>query len=182
MKTVIDLWLTEQSGGIEQVNLMVNAMLTGDVELFTDKLADFVYSSISYFDTTNTKPEMVYHAFILGLLVRLQKDYYFNSNGESGNGRADILIMPLVGNHNSSAVISEFKKTRDKEQLDESAKIAINQIKNKKYIDEAIKRGANKIYIYGIGFYKKNISKLMSLILYYVFMKIKHFMLSNLFF
>jgi len=161
LKTIIDLWLTEQSGGISAVTLMINAMLTGDVELFTDKLSKFVYSSFSYFDTTNTEPELVYHAFILGLLVHLQKDYYFNSNGESGNGRADILIMPLVGNHKTSAVILEFKKTRDKEKLEESAEIAINQIKEKKYIDEARKRGATDIYIYGIGFYKKEIKVIM---------------------
>ena len=144
MKSIIDLWLTEQSGGTEEIDSMLNSMLTGDKELFNDKLSKFVYSSFSYFDTTETEPEMVYHAFILGLLVHLQKDYYFNSNGESGNGRADILIMPLAGNQKTSAVILEFKKTRDKEKL-----------------DEARKRGATTIYIYGIGFYKKELQVIM---------------------
>jgi len=161
LKTVIDLWLTEQSGGISAVTMMLNAMLTGNQELFTDKLSKFVHSSFSYFDTTGTEPELVYHAFILGLLVHLQKDYYFNSNGESGNGRADIMIMPLVGNYKTSAVILEFKKTRDIKKLDEVAQTAINQIKEKRYIDEARKRGSKNIYIYGIGFYKKEIKVLM---------------------
>jgi len=140
---------------------MLNAMLTGAEELFEDKLSKFVYNAFSYFDTTNTEPELVYHAFILGLLVHLQNDYYFSSNQLAGYGRADILIMPLSGSLKTNAVILEFKKTKYRDKLAAASKIAINQIKEKQYIFEAKKRGATDIYIYGVGFYRQDISIVM---------------------
>jgi len=46
----------------------------------------------------------------------------------------------------------EFKQTIDKEELESAAMEGLKQIKGKKYISEAQKRGATDIYIYGIGF------------------------------
>ncbi len=51
----------------------------------------------------------------------------------------------------------EFKQTVDKEKLESVASEGLEQIKGKKYISEAQKRGATEIYIYGIGFCGKEI-------------------------
>ena len=145
-------WILDTTGGTEEVNIMINAMLTGDEYLFSEKLSDFIFNSFSYFDTANRNPEIVYHAFILGLLAHVQSNYYFNSNPIAGRGRADVLIMPKVGNLSTNAVILEFKKTDKIDTLENVAKSALLQIKEKDYISEAQKRGATDIYIYGIGF------------------------------
>lgn len=150
-------WVTDTTGGTEEVNIMLNAMLTGDRELFDEKLADFVSGSFSYFDIAQKKPEMVYHAFILGLLAHVQRNYYFNSNPVAGRGRADILIMPKSGELSQNAVILEFKQTGDKNNLEAAAKEGLKQIKEKRYISEAQKRGAMDIFIYGIGFCGRDI-------------------------
>ena len=49
-------------------------------------------------------------------------------------------------------MILEFKQTEKKEELEAAAMEGLKQIKEKKYISEAQKRGAIDIYIYGIGF------------------------------
>jgi hypothetical protein len=145
-------WVVDQSGGTEDVNIMLSSMLRGDCELFEEKLADFVYNSFSFFDATDKKPEIVYHAFVLGLLAHVQNGYYFNSNPVTGRGRSDVLIMPKSGKLATNAVILEFKQTNDIDKLETTAKEGLSQIKRKKYIDEAFKRGSTVIYAYGIGF------------------------------
>ena len=53
------------------------------------------------------QPEKFYHGFVLGLLVELMGRYDIKSNGESGYGRYDIMLVPLKDNDN--AIIIEFK-------------------------------------------------------------------------
>jgi hypothetical protein len=157
----MDRWILDTTGGTEEVNIMIWAMLTGNEKLFYQKLSDFVFNSFSYFDMATKKPEMVYHAFVLGLLAHIQNNYYFNSNPVTGRGRADILIMPKAGELSKNAVVLEFKQTEDKEDLESAAMEGIKQIKGKKYISEAQKRGATEIYIYGIGFCGREIKVIM---------------------
>ena len=145
-------WVLDTTGGTEEVNIMINAMLVGNERLFLKKLSKFVFNAFSYFDVTKTEPEIVYHAFILGLLSHVHEGYYLNSNPVAGEGRADILIMPKAGELSQNAVILEFKQTEEKDKLEAAAKEGLKQIKEKKYINEAQKRGAVDIYIYGIGF------------------------------
>ena len=145
-------WVLDTTGGTEEVNIMINAMLVGNERLFLKKLSKFVSNAFSYFDVTKAEPEIVYHAFILGLLSHVHEGYYFNSNPIASEGRADILIMPKAGELSQNAVILEFKQTEDKDKLEAAAKEGLKQIKEKKYINEAQKRGAVDIYIYGIGF------------------------------
>jgi hypothetical protein len=154
-------WILDTTGGTEEVNIMINAMLSGKEKLFFKKLSNFVFNAFSYFDVTKSEPEKVYHAFILGLLSHVHNEYYFNSNPIAGEGRADILIMPKAGELSKNAVILEFKQTEEKDKIEESAKEGLKQIKEKKYIDEAKKRGAIDIYIYGIGFCQREIRLVM---------------------
>ncbi len=159
--STMDRWILDTTGGTEEVNIMIMAMLTGNETLFVKKLSKFVLNAFSYFDVNKTEPEMVYHAFILGLLSHVQNGYYFNSNPETGEGRADILIMPKAGELLKNAVILEFKQTIDKEDLENAANEGLKQVKGKKYISEAQKRGATDIYIYGIGFCGREIKVIM---------------------
>lgn len=65
--------------------------------------------------------------------------------------------MKKVGDFENIAVILKFKKAEKEEQLELKAKEALTQIKTKDYIAKAKKRGAKKIYGYGIGFYKTEV-------------------------
>ena len=153
IEKIIEGWFTE---GISTsgATMMFNALLTGQLESFEDQLQYHVENSFSYFDTTRTRPELMYHAFILGMLVFLQRDYYCESNAVVGKGRSDILICPKAGTFKDVAVILEFKKTRDQTKLEQVADEALAQIETKDYVKGAIKRGCMTIYCYGIGFYK----------------------------
>ena len=157
----MERWIIDQTGGTEEVEILINAMLQGDKKLFFKKLSKFVFNGFSYFDVTKTEPERVYHAFILGLLCHVQNTFYVDSNPIAGYGRADVFIMPKAGELSTNAVILEFKQTEEEEKLDEVSKEALKQIKEKRYIDEAKKRGAKEIYAYGIGFCGRDINVIM---------------------
>ena len=58
-------------------------------------------------------------------------------------------------------MVLEFKKAQEKEALEAAAKKGLTQIKEKQYINEAKKRGATDIYIYGIGFCGRDVKTVM---------------------
>ena len=68
----MERWITDTTGGTEEVNIMISAMLTGNERTFFKKLSNFVFNAFSYFAATKTEPEMVYHASILGLQSTMQ--------------------------------------------------------------------------------------------------------------
>jgi len=65
--------------------------------------------TFSYFDT-NTEPERVYQAYLLGLLGIMGDDYIIKSNRESGAGRYDILLLPR--NSKDYGIIMEIKQLK----------------------------------------------------------------------
>ena len=83
---------------------------------------------------TENEPELFYHGFVLGLIVDKAKSYMVKSNRESGYGRYDVIMEPKDAKDN--AVILEFKvfDSEDEEkELEDTAKNALHQIKEKKY-------------------------------------------------
>ena len=70
-------------------------------------------------------------------------------------GRYDILIEPI--NKKERAFILEFKVTDSKKNLENFSKEALEQIINKKYNIELIKKGIEDITYIGIAFYKKQL-------------------------
>ena len=61
------------------------------IEDFEKYLQNILLKSTSYNDTKN---EDFYHGLILGMTLFLDRDYYINSNKESGLGRYDVIIEP----------------------------------------------------------------------------------------
>jgi hypothetical protein len=104
---------------------------------------------MSFFDLPSTEPEKSYHLFVLGLVVMLSDQYEVKSNRESGLGRYDIMIIPKQDN--KPAIIIEFKKTLAGEMLETAAQKAIDQIVQRKYIQELQAKNFNKIFAYGIA-------------------------------
>ena len=70
-------------------------------------------------------------------------------------GRYDVLIEPI--NKKERAFILEFKVTDSEKNLEKFSKEALEQIINKKYNIELIKKGIKDITYIGIAFYKKQL-------------------------
>ena len=85
-------------------------------------------------------------------------EYEVISNRESGLGRYDIMIVPRVTT--KPGIVIEFKTAQANESLDDAAKRAIDQIKDKKYAQDLQKKGLSDILIYGIAFKGKHLKVL----------------------
>ena len=120
------------------------------IEDFEKYLQNILLKSTSYNDTKN---EDFYHGLILGMTLFLDRDYYINSNKESGLGRYDVIIEPK--NKNNRGFILEFKVVKDEENLDKVSKNAIKQIIDEKYDTQLKERGIKDITLVGITIFKK---------------------------
>ena len=149
--SIIENWFGNGSA-YTNYTYMLNALTTGDIAAFGNIFKQYVLSSMSYFDIGGTAPEKVYHAFVLGLLVALNKEYEVISNGESGYGRYDVMLIPI--DISKLGIVFEFKKKdeEDGEDLETCAQNALKQIEDKKYRQRLIDRGIKDIIDIGIAF------------------------------
>ena len=127
-----------------------NLLKKNKIEDFEKYLQNILLKSTSYNDTKN---EDFYHGLILGMTLFLDRDYYINSNKESGLGRYDVIIEPK--NKNNRGFILEFKVVKDEENLDKVSKNAIKQLIDEKYDTQLKERGIKDITLVGITFFKK---------------------------
>jgi hypothetical protein len=155
-KILIEKWFKETMTN-EKYMVMLETLLTGEIEIFAGIFKEFVISNLSYFDVSGKEPERVYHAFVLGMLVSLSENYDVKSNKESGYGRYDVMIIPK--NISKLGVIIEFKKIDDfLDTTIEGATItALKQIEDKKYETELLDRGIKDIIKLAIVFKGKEI-------------------------
>jgi hypothetical protein len=155
-KIVILEWLKNHIS-MNNYMIMLNSLVSGDVEEFKNIFYDFVIKSFSAFDISGDEPEKFYHAFTLGMLVSLSENYEVKSNKESGYGRYDVMIIPK--NTKLHGVIIEFKKVGDLKEtsLEKAAELALNQIDEKRYATELEVRGVGSIIKLGIVFNGKKV-------------------------
>lgn len=128
------------------------AVFSGDAQKLQSLLENFMLQSISSMDGAN---EAFYHGMMLGLCAVLGNRYRVQSNRESGFGRFDIQLTPLVSG--IPGFLFEFKHTNDEHvDLDALADSALRQIDEKKYDTELRSAGVNSIIKIGIAFRGKN--------------------------
>ena len=128
------------------------AIFSGDAQKLQSVLEEFMLQSISSMDGAN---EGFYHGTMLGLCAVLGNRYRVRSNRESGLGRFDIQLAPLISG--IPGFLFEFKHTNDNhEDLDASAEKALRQIDEKKYDTELQNAGVRSIIKIGIAFRGKN--------------------------
>lgn len=128
------------------------AIFSGDAQKLQSVLEDFMLQSISSIDGAN---EGFYHGMMLGLCAVLGNRYQIRSNRESGLGRFDIQLTPLV--NGIPGFLFEFKHTSDIHvSLEALAESALHQIDEKKYDTELKNTGVRSIIKIGIAFRGKN--------------------------
>ncbi len=132
--------------------LINQAIFSGDAQRLQSLLEDYMLKSISSLDGAN---EGFYHGMMLGLCAVLGNRYRIQSNRESGLGRFDIELMPLV--NGIPGFIFEFKHTNDDtSDLTILADSALRQIEEKKYDTELLSAGISHIIKIGIAFRGKS--------------------------
>jgi hypothetical protein len=138
-----------------ELEIMLKALLEGEIDVFEEIFSDYVMKAMSFFDTA-AEPEKVYHAFVMGLFLWLSPAYEVKSNRESGYGRYDIMIIPEE--KSKLGFIIEFKKTRKKETLESAVKSALEQIENQEYQTELLQRGIKNYKKLAIVFKGKEVT------------------------
>ncbi|HLP45815.1 MAG TPA: AAA family ATPase [Candidatus Kapabacteria bacterium] len=152
---IIDRYFTTKIEN-KKLEIMLKALVEGNVDLFGKLLRQIVAGIFSYHDFGG-EPEKVYHALVTGLLVWITGTHEIKSNRESGYGRYDISIIPR-DTHKVGYVI-EFKTidAEEGETVESAAESALKQIADKKYETELIERGIANIKKLAIVFSGKEV-------------------------
>lgn len=133
----------------EDFHDLYQAMEEGDARRMADILNGQLFRTISFYDSA----ENFYHGFLTGILSQ-SENYLVKSNRESGNGRSDIMVKsPSL---RGRSFIVEVKVSDSVDDLEKDAKKALQQIYEKKYMEELRLEGYRKIDCYGISFFRKD--------------------------
>ena len=128
------------------------AIFSKDTSKLQSLLEDFMLKSISTMDGAS---EAFYHGMMLGLCAVLGSQFKVRSNRESGLGRFDIELLPMV--KGIPGFIFEFKHTKDiNVDLDSLANSALKQIEDMKYDTVLNDFGVEDIVKIGIAFRQKS--------------------------
>jgi hypothetical protein len=140
----------------KKLEIMLKALIEGDIPLFEKMLRKVVAAIFSYHDFGN-EPEKVYHALVTGLLIWITNTHEIKSNRESGYGRYDIMIIPQ--DLRQTGYVIEFKSVdkEDNETVETAVKAAFDQIESKQYETELIERGIKNIKKLAIVFSGKDV-------------------------
>ncbi|XID93163.1 AAA family ATPase [Paenibacillaceae bacterium WGS1546] len=155
---MLSSWFSDTVKGGSATKLL-EALMLGDIVTFNAMLQETVLHTFSYHDVSDDRSESFYHAFVLGLLVYLDKKYEVRSNRESGYGRHDVMIIPREADKGLKGIVLEFKKANalQRESLEEALDAALQQIEEKQYEAELRTRGIQDIVKIGIAFKGKQV-------------------------
>jgi len=139
------------------LEIMLNALIDGDIKLFEKFLKKVILAVFSYHDFSG-EPEKVYHALVAGMLTWISNTHEIKSNRESGYGRYDIMVIPK--DLDKTGYVIEFKTVDmdENESVESAVKAAIKQIKEKKYETELKERGVKKIKKLAVVFKGKDVT------------------------
>ncbi|MBS0185384.1 MAG: PD-(D/E)XK nuclease domain-containing protein [Proteobacteria bacterium] len=143
----------------QEYKVFVMHLLKGDVAKFIEKLKSYLDASASYFDSASKQAELLYNGFMWGLFASsVNEDYFVEKERETGERRADLLIIPKETAPYPYAFILEYKIATKSEDLKKVAQAALHPIETKKY-DSKIKmyKHVEKIIHLGLAFSEKNV-------------------------
>ncbi|HJD59294.1 MAG TPA: ATP-binding protein [Rickettsia endosymbiont of Omalisus fontisbellaquei] len=158
-KTRVLRWVTDKlkidsSRYYSFISLLPNCQ----IEEFKEGLQRLLRGATSFYQTGETKAEVFYSGFMLGLINMLTASHVIDSEKETGSGRADIVLIPKAGKNNN-AIIIEYKIAKKEEDLEQVAKAGLVQINNLKY-DAKIKEHSHvqKVIKIAIAFCGKEVA------------------------
>lgn len=135
------------------------SIIKGDVQMLQEHLQKFLLNTISSFDYAY---ENFYQGLMLGICAIMNNLYHVDSNRESGYGRYDIQMKPF--DKMMPGILIELKVLRSdvmeknlEEELEKSARMALEQIEVKQYVSQMRDEGITKFLKIGISFYKKHV-------------------------
>lgn len=154
-KEILYVYEKEVLNRTNQNNVSISihqVIFSKDTRKLQSLLEDFMLKSISTMDGAN---EAFYHGMMLGLCAVLGSQYKVRSNRESGLGRFDVELLPMM--LGIPGFIFEFKHTKDiNVDLDSLANSALRQIDDMKYDTELMDFGVKNIVKIGIAFRQKS--------------------------
>ena len=130
------------------------ALYESNAEALKEQLRKLLLQSASCHDTAG---ENFFHGLVLGLCAIMDNRYFVTSNRESGEGRYDIQLMPK--DKKLPGILIELKAGKDcsEDELQALAKIALEQIADRKYETEMEMKKVEKIIRYGVAFSGKKV-------------------------
>eukprot|EP00916_Digyalum_oweni_P018686 GHVL01031240.1.p1 GENE.GHVL01031240.1~~GHVL01031240.1.p1 ORF type:complete len:480 (+),score=75.54 GHVL01031240.1:182-1441(+) len=151
---IIKEWF-QKTGNLKQYASFIQSIVDGNMDKFKTYLKNYIMKSGNFFDFSSNKSEQIFHVFILGLVVGLRDKYTISSNRESGLGRYDVLCEP--NDNTVRAILFEFKVSTAPELLKKTAKDALLQIKEKRYITTLQQNQIKSVLAIGLAFCGKEV-------------------------
>ncbi len=147
--------LTEYQLGLNSGKLysVVSKLIEEKTDEFLEQYKDILMLP-SYYDLTS---ENSYHMLMLGMCLCFSNRYEVISNREVGKGRNDIILK--ANDEKKTSFVIEFKYLKEdkndiQQELDELAKLAVEQIKEMHY-DQELK---GKIVYVGLAHHSKDVA------------------------
>lgn len=163
---MVDGWFS----GSNSYSNFIRALLLDDLKAMNVYMNKVTMEMFSFFDTGGStpgaggEPERFYHGFVLGLMVELADRYHITSNRESGFGRYDVMMEPIMVQGKAvtaaDAMIIEFKvQDTDEKELADTVEEALLQIQKKNYQTVLVAKGIPEARIrkYGFAFCGKKV-------------------------
>ncbi len=131
-----------REGGSSKLTDFTDAVMTNN----TDAMKSALYDLITVISSRVLNDEHSYQAFITGMLMNLCGSYDIKADFENGKGYYDIMLAKKKGI--GPNVVMELKKSDDDKHLENDAKAALQQIKDRDYAHGL----EGKTILYGIAF------------------------------
>ena len=155
-KEKIQDYFTKAPTQVQKAARILECIFNADPKQLRLAINDALAKFISFRDVSTSAPkEYYYHGFLNGVFST-QTEHLMNyvSNPEAGYGYADIIFLSkdsLLG------VVLELKYTADGNELVPTAKVALKQIEEKRYVEVFKKNGiTEKVHAFGISFNHKS--------------------------
>ena len=149
-------YFTKAPTQVQKAARILECIFNADPKQLRLAINDALAKFISFRDISTSAPkEYYYHGFLNGVFST-QTEHLMNyvSNPEAGYGYADIIFLSkdsLLG------VVLELKYTADGNELVPTAKVALKQIEEKRYVELFKKNGiTEKVHAFGISFNQKS--------------------------
>ena len=145
--------LTKLRRNVPDMDDITRALLTHDPVALKKALGRFLVESVSYFDSA---AEGFYHGLTLGFLAILRNRYRVTSNGESGDGRFDLMLRPYLPGF-PGFVIEVKAADTDADDLKALAAAALRQIDEKDYPAALRAEGVAEVVKLGLAYCHKRV-------------------------